>query len=70
MHCLLENLLSTHFHYNLGLTDADTTLPNPPIYAFSHNFVTIDKPNNPPLGLSIKEARQVSVSTDFSKPHI
>ena len=60
MHCLLENLLAIHFCYNLGLTAANAVLPDPPTYAFSHNFTTIDNPTtNPPPGLSGKEARQV-----------
>jgi len=59
MHCLLENLIAIHFRYNLGLTAADAALPDPPIYAFSYNFTTIDNPDKPPPGLSIKEARQV-----------
>lgn len=59
MHCLLENLIAIHFRYNLGLTAADAASPDPPIYAFSHNFTTIDKPTTPPPGLSSKEAKQV-----------
>ena len=61
MHCLLENLIATHFHYNLGLTATNAVLPDPPIYTFSHNFTTIDNSaTNLPLGLSNKEAKQVS----------
>ena len=31
MHCLLENLIAIHFHYNLGLTATNAMLPDPPI---------------------------------------
>ena len=61
MHCLLENLIAIHFRYNLGLTATNAALPDPPIYAFSHNFTTIDNSaTNLPPGLSNKEAKQVS----------
>lgn len=48
MHCLLEGLIHAHFRYFLGLNAAEAAAPITAVPAFSHNFVTIDDPEQPP----------------------
>ena len=68
MHCLLENLIAIHFNFNLGLIATNAMLPDPPIYAFLHNFTTVNNSaTNLPPGLLNKEAKQVSTIHQLPK---
>lgn len=59
MHALFETLFPVHFRRILRLTSADAATPEPPIPAFSHNFLTIDENDALPEGMSAKEVKQV-----------